>query len=60
MNKIDDAAIGLTSAAIGGSGLTLQVVMDGMSFALLALNLVLCIGGLLLVGYRLRKAMRGR
>lgn len=49
-----DATVGIASTALGSGGLTLQAVMDGMSLALLGLNIMLCLAGLVLVGYRLR------
>lgn len=56
--KIGDTAPGILSVSVGGGGLTMQAVMDGMSLALLTLNILLALGGLMFLGYRVIRARR--
>jgi len=53
-----DITVGVITAAVGSGGLTLQMAMETMSLVLLVLNLVLAIGGFVLLGYRLKIARR--
>jgi len=53
-----DITVGVTTASIGSGGLTLQMAMETMSLVLLVLNLLLAIGGFVLLGYRLKIARR--
>lgn len=50
--KIQDTAVVVGGGVVGGGGLTLQAVHDGMSFALLAGNLVLVALIIVYTGYR--------
>ena len=56
--KNSDTIIGVATASLGGGGLTMQAVMEGMSLTLLALNIVLAIGGIAWLGYRYRATRR--
>ena len=53
-----DTTVGVFSASVGSGGLTMQMAMETMSLVLLVLNLVLAIGGFVLLGYRLKIARR--
>jgi len=53
-----DITVGVITASVGSGGLTMQMAMETMSLALLVLNLVLAIGGFVLLGYRLKIARR--
>lgn len=50
--KIQDTTVVVGAGVVGGGGLTLQAVMDGMSFALLAGNLILVAIGIVYACYR--------
>ena len=58
MTNKGDITVGVITAAVGSGGLTLQMAMETMSLVLLVLNLVLAIGGFVLLGYRLKIARR--
>lgn len=60
MTRETDMTVGAVAFVGGGSSLTMQVVVDGMSLTLLALNILLILGGLVLVGYRIVAAARER
>lgn len=51
----DDGVIGAGLSVAGTTGLTLQAVMDGLSLAVLVINLTLGLGGLILLWRRLKK-----
>ena len=53
-----DTTVGVITASVGSGGLTIQAVMEGMSFTLLALNIVLAIGGIAWLGYRYKATRR--
>ena len=56
--KSVDTTVGIITASVGSGGLTMQAMMEGVSLALLVLNLVLAIGGFVLLGYRIKMARR--
>jgi len=53
-----DITVGVITASVGSGGLTMQMAMETMSLVLLLMNLVLAIGGFVLLGYRLKIARR--
>ena len=53
-----DTLVGVATISVGGGGLTLQAVMEGMSLTLLALNIVLTISGIAWLGYRYKATRR--
>jgi len=53
-----DITVGVITASVGSGGLTMQMAMETMSLVLLVMNLVLAIGGFVLLGYRLKIARR--
>lgn len=55
--KIPNIAVPVVAGTIGGGGLTLQAVMEGMSFALLAGNLVLVTIGIVFTCYKFWKSI---
>ncbi len=55
--KIPDTTVAVGAGVVGGGGLGLQAVMDGMSFALLAGNLILVTLIIAYTGYRFWKAI---
>ena len=55
--KIPDTAVGYGAGTLGGGGLTIQAVMDGMSFVLLAGNLILVTVGIVFTCFRLWKSI---
>ena len=55
--KIPDTTVAVGATIAGSGSLTLQAVVDGMSFALLAGNLILVILGIAYAGYRFWRAI---
>ncbi len=55
--KIPDTTVVVVAGGVGGGGLGLQAVMDGMSFALLAGNLILVALIIAYTGYRFWRAI---
>ena len=53
-----DTPSGIVLTAMGSGGLTVQAIMDGLNLFVLALNVVMALGGLMLLGYRLKRARR--
>lgn len=58
MTNKGDITVGVITASVGSGGLTMQMAMETMSLVLLVMNLVLAIGGFVLLGYRLKIARR--
>ena len=58
MTNKGDITVGVITASVGSGGLTMQMAMETMSLVLLLMNLVLAIGGFVLLGYRLKIARR--
>ena len=58
MSNKGDITVGVITASVGSGGLTMQMAMETMSLVLLLMNLVLAIGGFVLLGYRLKIARR--
>ena len=56
--KSVDTTVGIITASVGSGGLTMQMLMTGMSFTLLALNIVLAIGGITWLVYRYKATRR--
>ena len=56
--KSVDTTVGIITASVGGGGLTLQAVTDGASLILVALNIVLALGGIAWLVYRYRATRR--
>lgn len=49
-----DKKIGAVATAVGGTGLTVQAFTDWMGFGLMAVNLILAIGGLYLMFHKIK------
>ena len=58
MNRDPDILIGVSAAAGGSAGMTIHLLADTLSLAVLGVNLVVALGGGYLLWLRIKKARK--
>ena len=58
MSRDPDIAIGSIAAAGGSAGMTMHLLADTLSLAVLSVNLIVALGGAYLLWLRIRKARK--
>ena len=57
-SKLPDGYVGIGSASVGSMGLTIQALTDVANLGLVVLNIILAIGGLVLLYFKIGDKIR--